>query len=60
MGYVFNCDGCGDRRNHAPPFMGEFRESFLKTTGGAFAEKYDIGQTVTLCADCAAEVFLQP
>lgn len=60
MGYVFNCDGCGDRYDHAPPFMGEFSESFLKATsaGGEFAEVYDIGQTVTLCADCSRETLL--
>lgn len=52
MGYTFNCDGCGTRYEHAPPFMGEFRESFLKTQGGRFAEHFDVGQTVTLCEGC--------
>lgn len=58
MGYVFNCDGCGARKDHAPPFMGEFRETFLKTSPVGFAEKFDPGQTVTLCAGCSKEVFL--
>lgn len=59
MGYTFNCDGpCRGRYDHAPPFMGEFRESFLKTKGGYLAEHFDIGETVTLCADCSREVFL--
>lgn len=52
MGYTFNCDGCGVRRDRAPPFMGEFRESFLKTDGGEFAEHFEIGETVTLCTEC--------
>lgn len=58
MGYTFNCDGCGDRKDHAPPFMGEFRETFLKTIGGIFAEEYKPGQTVTLCATCCEGVLL--
>jgi len=59
MGYVFNCDGCGDRKDHSPPFMGEFRESFLKTTGAEFRQEFNIGETVTLCESCAREVFLR-
>lgn len=58
MGYVFDCDACGDRKSHAPPFMGEFSETFLKTIGGELAEIYDIGQTVTLCHQCCREVLL--
>lgn len=38
--------------------MGEFRETFLKTIGGIFAEEYKPGQTVTLCADCCEGVLL--
>lgn len=59
MGYVHNCDACGERYDCAPAFMGEFRESFLKSTpaGGRLSEHYDIGQTVTMCADCSEEVF---
>jgi len=57
MGFVFNCDGCGIRVDHAPPFMGEFRETFLKTDGGQFAE-FEPGQTVTLCTKCCEEVLL--
>lgn len=58
MGYVFNCDSCGDRKDHAPPFMGEFSETFLKTHGGLFAELFNPGQTVTICADCMGETVL--
>lgn len=59
MGYTFNCDGCDARKDHAPPFMGEFRESFLTGTpaGGRLSEQYDIGQTVTLCTGCSEDVF---
>lgn len=59
MGYTFNCDGCGADKDHAPPFMGEFRETFLKSTaiGGRLAEVYDVGQTVTLCSNCSEDVF---
>lgn len=58
MTYTFNCDACGERYDSAPPFMGEFRESFLKTTGGDVAEHYGIGETVTICADCSRGLFL--
>ena len=58
MGYTFNCDACGARKAHAPPFMGEFRESYLKTRGGVFAEMYEVGETVTLCETCCREVLL--
>lgn len=58
MGYVFNCDSCGTRKDHAPPFMGEFSETFLNTIGGEFAEIFDPGQTVTICAGCMREVVL--
>ena len=58
MGYTFNCDGCGDRCNHAPPFMGEFRESYLKTAPTVFADVYDPGETVTLCELCCEDLLL--
>lgn len=58
MGYTFNCDGCGARQDHAPPFMGEFRESFLKTTPTPFAELYEPGETVTLCEECCQKLIL--
>lgn len=58
MGYVFNCDGCETRKDHRPPFMGEFNEVFLRTKGGAFAEDYNPGQTVTLCAECCRDLLL--
>lgn len=59
MGYVFTCDGpCGDRKEHFPPFAGEFTETFLKTRGGAFADEFKPGQKVTICADCMEAVVL--
>lgn len=58
MGYTFNCDGCDSRKDHAPPFMGEFRETFLKGQGGQFAQQYKPGQTITLCEDCCEELLL--
>ena len=58
MGYTFNCDGpCGRRYDRAPPFMGEFRETFLKTADSPLVEDFQPGQTVTLCRGCAEEVF---
>ena len=58
MGYTFLCDGCGDGYDTFPPFAGEFTETFLKTRGGEFAEVFDPGQKVTVCADCMREVVL--
>lgn len=58
MGYTFNCDGCDDRYDHAPPFMGEFRETFLKTQPTQLAEKFAPGETVTLCRECSEDLFL--
>jgi len=52
MGYTFNCDFCGDRYNRAPAFMGEFRESFLKTSDSPLVERFEPGQTVTVCRGC--------
>lgn len=56
MGYTFLCDDCGNGFNHFPPFAGEFTEQFLKTSGGIFAEQYDPGQKVTICAGCMERV----
>lgn len=59
MGYIYKCDGpCGQRYDSFPPFAGEFTEEFLKTEGGLFAELFNPGQKVTICADCMAEVVL--
>lgn len=58
MGYIYKCDGCGTRYDTFPPFAGEFTEQFLKTDGGVFAERFNPGQKVTLCADCMTEVVL--
>lgn len=38
--------------------MGEFPESWLKTSDSPLVEVYSPGQTVTMCRDCAEEVFL--
>lgn len=59
MPYTYDCDGpCGRSFTDRPPFMGEFRESFLKTDGGVFASQYQPGQTITLCAECTERVLL--
>lgn len=58
MGYVYNCDGCDTRYDSFPPFAGEFTEQFLKTVGGAFAQDYDPGQKVTICAECMEDLVL--
>jgi hypothetical protein len=58
MGYTFKCDGCGSGYDHAPPFMGEFRESFLKTAPSPLTEVFKPGQTVTLCQRCSEEWLL--
>lgn len=52
MGYTFNCDGCETSYGHAPAFMGEFRESFLKTSDSPLVTFYQPGETVTLCREC--------
>lgn len=38
--------------------MGEFRETFLKTTDSPLTEIYAPGQTVTICRACAEEHLL--
>lgn len=59
MGYTFDCDGpCGASYHDFPPFAGEFTEQFLKTRGGAFAERFNPGEKVTICADCMENVVL--
>lgn len=58
MGYTFNCDGCNSRYDHTPPFMGEFRETFLKTSDSPLVHQFDIGETVTLCRRCSEDLFL--
>lgn len=58
MPYTFTCDGCGDPRDSAPPFMGELRETFLKTADSPLTDAYQPGQTVTLCRSCAEEWLL--
>ncbi len=58
MGYTFQCDSCGTEYDHAPPFMGEFRETFLKTSDSPLTELFKPGQTVTLCRDCSERVLL--
>jgi len=58
MGYTFNCDLCEERYNKAPAFMGEFRESFLKTSPSTLTQAFSPGDTVTLCSDCSELLFL--
>lgn len=53
MGYTFNCDVCEERKDSAPPLMGEFRETFLKTTDSPLGQVFNPGQTVTICQSCA-------
>lgn len=52
MGYTYTCDCCDSRFNHVPPFMGEFRETFLKTSNSLLVHEFEVGETVTLCRDC--------
>lgn len=58
MGYTFNCDGCDTRKDHAPPFMGELRETFLKTSDSPLTDAFQPGQTVTLCRSCSESLLL--
>lgn len=58
MGYTFNCDDCGNRYDRAPAFMGEFRETFLKTSDSPLVERFDVGQTITLCHPCCEDTLL--
>jgi hypothetical protein len=57
MGYTFTCDKCGVGYDRTPPFMGEFNESFLKTSDSILTELFAPGQTVTVCRGCAEELF---
>lgn len=58
MGYTFNCDACGARYDRSPAFMGEFRETFLKTSDSPLTEEFHPGQTVTICRGCSEELVL--
>lgn len=58
MGYTFNCDVCEDRFDNAPAFMGEFRESFLKTSPSTLTQLFDPGETVTICRECSEAALL--
>lgn len=58
MGYTFNCDVCEHRYDQAPAFMGEFRESFLKTSPSPLTQLFRPGETVTICRDCSEDLFL--
>lgn len=54
MGYTFRCDGpCGEGYDRSPAFMGEIRESFIKTSPSVLAQMFDPGETVTICDDCS-------
>ena len=56
MGYTFTCERCEQGFNHEPPFIGEFVETFIKTSPSPLTEDYSPGQTVTLCAPCMEEI----
>lgn len=58
MGYTFTCDDCRRGFDSAPPFMGEFSERFLKTADSPLVDKYQPGETVTLCRDCSEKILL--
>jgi len=58
MGYTFTCDECGRGYDRAPPFMGEFRETFLKTSDSPITQLFQPGQTVTICRACMEETVL--
>jgi len=58
MGYTFVCDDCDKRFSKAPAFMGEFRESFLKTSDSMLTELFRPGQTVTICRSCMEDRLL--
>jgi len=57
MGYTFVCDHCERRFDRSPAFMGEFRESFLKTSDSFLTDKYQPGQTLTVCRECSEDLF---
>jgi hypothetical protein len=58
MGYTFTCDFCATEYDRAPPFMGELRESFLKTADSPLTELFQPGQTITVCRQCAEDQLL--
>jgi hypothetical protein len=58
MGYTFTCDDCHRGFDHAPPFMGELSERFLKTADSPLVDHYQPGETVTLCRDCSEAILL--
>lgn len=58
MGYTFTCDICDTHHDTAPPFMGELRETFLKTADTPLADAYHPGQTVTICRTCSEDVLV--
>lgn len=58
MGYTFVCDGCGEPGD-TPALMGQFRERWF--VGSPLGDRlkqagYELGDTVTLCGDCAVEL----
>lgn len=58
MGYTFNCDVCEERYDRPPVFMGEFRESFLKTAPSTLTQLFEPGETATVCRECSETLFL--
>jgi len=58
VGYTFKCDGCHRQYDRTPAFMGEFRETFLKTADSPLVDVFNPGQTVTVCRECAEGWFV--
>lgn len=58
MGYTFECNICDTGYPHNPPWVGELTESFLKTSDSPLTERFNPGQTVTVCRRCAEEYLL--
>jgi hypothetical protein len=38
--------------------MGEFRETFLKTSNSPLVHEFEVGETVTFCRDCCERILL--
>jgi hypothetical protein len=61
MGYTFTCNGC-DEKGENPALMAQFnKDTFLNHPFGDRIQErgYELGDTVTLCTDCAYDL-LEP
>lgn len=56
MGYTYICERCDRGYNQEPPFIGEFVDTFIKTSPSLLTGDYAPGQTVTICADCMEDI----